>query len=82
MRIVKEIPLGNFKATIFSWNGKYLIKFESGSYEQTYKISEMDLLAGDEDIVKLLSDQEFMGIVNERFNAMKKDFAAAIGKVM
>ena len=81
MRIVKEIPLGNFKATIFSWNGKYLLKFESGSYEQTYKISEMDL-TGDEDIVKLLSDEEFLGIVNERFNAMKKDFAAAINKVM
>jgi len=81
MRIVKEIPLGSFKATIFAWNGKYLLKFESGSYEQTYKISEMDL-AGDEDIVKLLSDQEFMGIVSDRFNAMKKDFAAAIGKVM
>ena len=81
MRIVKEIPLGNVKATIFSWNGKYLLKFESGSYEQTYKISEMDL-TGDEDIVKLLSDEEFLGIVNERFNAMKKDFATAISKVM
>ena len=81
MRIVKEIPLGNCKATIFSWNGKYLLKFEAGTYEQTYKISEMDL-TGDEDIVKLLADEEFMGQVTERFKTMGKDFAEAINKVM
>jgi len=81
MRIVKEIPLGNSKATIFSWNGKYLLKFESGGYEQTYKISEMDM-TGDDDIVKLLSDTEFMNLVTERFKTMHKDFADAINKVV
>lgn len=81
MRIVAEIPREDFKITVFSWNGKYLLKFERGSYEQTYKVSEMDL-TGDEDIKSILADEEFMKAVSERFVEMSKTFKSALGKVM
>ena len=43
MRVVAEIPNPEMKITVFSWNGKYLIKLEKGPLEQTYKLDEMDV---------------------------------------
>lgn len=56
MRVVKEIPHPDCKITVFSWNQKYLIKLESGPFEQTFKISELDVL-----------EQELEEILSERF---------------
>lgn len=58
MRVVKEIPNGNCKITVFSWNQKYLIKLEAGPFEQTFKVSELDVL-----------EQELDEILNENFIA-------------
>lgn len=58
MRVVKEIYNPHCKITIFSWNQKYLIKLESGPFEQTFKVSEMDVL-----------EQELDEILNESFIA-------------
>ena len=55
MRIVKEISHPGCKISIFSWNGKYLIKFEQGDLEQTYKIDETDL-TGDDDLHNRLNE--------------------------
>ena len=55
MRVVAEIPHEAVKITIFAWNGKYLIKLEKGPYEQTYKISDMEV-SGDEAIKQMLDD--------------------------
>ena len=44
MRVVKEIPHSACKITVFSWNQKYLIKLEQGDFEQTFKVSEFDVL--------------------------------------
>ena len=59
MRVVAEIPHSSCKITIFSWNGKYLIKFEQGPLEQTYKIRELDV-SGEADIRKLVADEQFI----------------------
>jgi hypothetical protein len=75
MRIVAEYPHPQCKITVFSWNGKYLIKLEAGPYEQTYKVSEMDV-TGDDDIKKLLSDA-FIQSAMERFGHMHADFSTA-----
>ena len=56
MRVVKEIPNSNCKITVFSWNGKFLIKLENGGFEQTFKVSELDVL-----------EQELDEILNETF---------------
>lgn len=58
MRVVKEIPNPNCKITVFSWNQKFLIKLETGPFEQTFKVSEFDVL-----------EQELDEILNESFIA-------------
>lgn len=75
MRVVVEIPHPHMKITVFSWNGKYLIKLEKGFLEQTYKISEMDVM-GKEEIRKLLDDT-FMVNALQRFSEMGRDLQAA-----
>lgn len=80
MRVVTEIPTDDFRITIFSWNSKYLVKFERGNYEQTYKVSEMDL-TGDDDIKALIEDATFLASVKERFMTMGKDFNEGLERV-
>lgn len=42
MRVMKEIAHPECKITIFAWNQKFLLKFERGMCEQTFKISQLD----------------------------------------
>jgi len=75
MRVVKEVPHPAVKITVFSWNGKYLIKLERGPLEQTYKISEMDIL-DEADLLKIIDD-EFINEALNRFADMGKALQAA-----
>lgn len=75
MRIVKEIPHNKCKITVFSWNGKYLIKLENGAFEQTYKVSELDVL--EEELDEILSD-DFIAEALERFNEMGRSLRKAL----
>ncbi len=68
MRVVAEIPHPAVKITVFAWNSKYLIKLERGPYEQTYKISEMDI-PGD-DAMKKLMDETFISEAITLFQQM------------
>jgi hypothetical protein len=43
MRIIDTIPHPQIRISIFSMNDKYLLKFEAGPYEQTYKFSHEDV---------------------------------------
>jgi hypothetical protein len=79
MRVVIEIPHPDFKVTVYDWNGKYLVKLETSMYEQTYKIRESDV-TGDEDIKQLVSDEEFIRSVKERFGEMSKSLGEALQK--
>jgi len=59
MRVIKEVTLSSsIKCTLFSWNGKYLIKLEQGNLEQTYKIPEIDV-SGLMEIETLISSADF-----------------------
>ena len=42
MRILAEIPHPDCKISVFYMNQKYIVKFEKGNFEQSYKISELD----------------------------------------
>ncbi len=79
MRVVAELPHPDFKITIHSMNHKYLVKIEQGSFEQTYKIAEVDLLDGVNSVFELL-DEEFLKTVLARFHEMRKDFRASFGR--
>lgn len=76
MRVVADIPHPDLKITLLSWNGKYLLKFEKGDFEQTYKISEMNV-SGDEG-VKSLIDDDFTEAVLNRFNDMRDAFVSTM----
>ncbi|HNV30379.1 MAG TPA: hypothetical protein PKJ83_14640 [Cyclobacteriaceae bacterium] len=78
MRVVKEIPYQHFKITIFHWNNRYLIKLESGSFEQTFKISELDVFSEDE--VLTLLDDTFLEQALHRFDDMAESLSLALGR--
>ena len=75
MRQLAVVPHPEVKITLFSWNGKYLIKLEKGMFEQTYKVSELDL-TGEDDIHALL-DADFIQAAVARFAGMRADLRAA-----
>lgn len=73
MRIIGEKNLPNgLKATIFSWNGKFLIKFENGAFEQTYKVSETDI-AGLADIHQWIDNPGFQEKIQAVFLQMEEN---------
>ncbi|MCR9252143.1 MAG: hypothetical protein NXI20_17080 [bacterium] len=80
MRVVKEIPGDQYNLTIYSWNNKYLLKFEQGSFEQTYKISEFDVLV-ESDLDVIVSDA-FVEKVIKRFEEMNADFSEAVQPIL
>ncbi len=69
MRVVKEIQNSDCKITIFSWNLKFLIKLEKGPYEQTFKVSEMDMT--EQELDGILTD-DFIEKALNRFDDMHK----------
>lgn len=76
MRVIAELPRPDCKITIFSMNMKFVIKFEQGVLEQTFKLSEMDVTGGLDGVFQLL-DEEFISKVVERFKFMNHDFHEA-----
>jgi hypothetical protein len=75
MRVVKEIANSSCKITVFSWNGKYLIKLEDGPFEQTFKVSEMDVL--EQELEEILNPT-FIAEAVERFNNMGQSLRKAM----
>lgn len=76
MRVIAELPNPDFKITIFSMNGKFIVKFEQGSLEQTYKIAEVDVVGGVNGLFEILDD-EFLETARGRFASMRTDFNSA-----
>ena len=73
MRIIAEIPHPDFKVSILNMNRKFIVKIEQGALEQTYKITEMDLMDGVNSVFELL-DELFYKAVAARFTEMRKDW--------
>lgn len=76
MRVIKEIQNPATKITIFSWNGKYLIKLEQDMLEQTYKIDELDLMS--EADLDTIINEDFIKNAVLRFRDMNKDLDEAM----
>ncbi|GMQ29914.1 hypothetical protein [Algoriphagus confluentis] len=76
MRVVKEFLKEEVRVSVFSWNNKYLIKFELGPLEQTFKLSEMDVL--DESDLEAFWKGTFFDLVVQRFEEMGKTFRAQV----
>lgn len=72
MRVVKEFMKEEIRVSVFSWNNKYLLKFEFGPMEQTFKIPELDILE-ESDLDAFLEGEFFEG-VKSRFDYMGQSF--------
>jgi hypothetical protein len=68
MRVVKEVTLGEIRVSIFSWNSKYIFKYELGPMEQTFKVSETDIL--EESELDGFLEGDFLEEVKNRFKEM------------
>ena len=77
MRVVKEVTRGDIRVSIFSWNSKYIFKYELGPMEQTFKVSETDIL--EEAELDGFLEGEFLEEVNQRFKEMGTSLLRKIG---
>ena len=68
MRVVKEVTRGEIRVSIFSWNSKYIFKYELGPMEQTFKVSETDIL--EESELESFLEGDFLEEVKRRFEEM------------
>lgn len=73
MRTLAELPHPECKITIFGMNQKFIIKFEQGNLEQSYKLSETDVVDGINGVFEIL-DEAFIQKVVSHFAQMRKDF--------
>ncbi len=77
MRVVKEVTLGEIRVSIFSWNSKYIFKYELGPMEQTFKVSEMEIL--EESELAGFLEGEFLEEVQQRFKEMGESLLRRLG---
>ena len=77
MRVIKEVTRGEIRVSIFSWNSKYIFKYELGPMEQTFKVSETDIL--EESELESFLEGEFLEEVKHRFEEMGVSLLRKIG---
>lgn len=79
MRLIAELPHPDCKISIFGMNQKFIIKFEQGNLEQSYKIAEVDIIGGVNGVFELL-DEEFLKSVIDQFALMRQSFNSAYSR--
>jgi hypothetical protein len=79
MRVLHEISKPTFKITIFAWNNRYIIKFENGRLEQTYKIDQFDVTS-ENDLMAML-DEPFLAFVSQQFDKMEEQQHLALNRL-
>ncbi len=77
MRVVKEVTLGEIRVSIFSWNSKYIFKYELGPMEQTFKVSETEIL--EESELDGFLEDNFLEEVKQRFQEMGESLLRKLG---
>ncbi|MCU0467292.1 MAG: hypothetical protein MUF58_01715 [Arcicella sp.] len=72
MYFIGELSGSNpdLKISLYKWNSKFFVKFETPDLEQVYKISEMDAT---ESMVREMINEEFTQKVIQRFQEMYTD---------
>ena len=60
----------DLKISLYKWNAKFFVKFETPDLEQVYKISEMD---ANEATIREMIDDIFIQKVIKRFHEMYED---------
>ena len=71
MRIIDTIEHPTLRISIFEMNQKYIVKFELGALEQSFKFSELDIISLE--ILKADVAEKIIPNVLLRFEEMQKD---------
>ncbi|MEQ8363729.1 MAG: hypothetical protein RH948_12725 [Cyclobacteriaceae bacterium] len=79
MRVIGNIVHNKCTITFFHWNNRYLIKLESGPFEQTFKIQEYDLTSEEE--LKTIVNEDFITQCVARFEDMANSLGKALEKI-
>ncbi|MEA5403472.1 hypothetical protein VB776_11140 [Arcicella sp. DC2W] len=66
----------DLKISLYKWNSKFFVKFETPDLEQVYKISEMDV---SEDEIRAMVNEEFIEKIITRFKEMYQDLGELMG---
>uniref|UniRef100_UPI004048A5E2 hypothetical protein n=1 Tax=Algoriphagus sp. TaxID=1872435 RepID=UPI004048A5E2 len=77
MRVVREETRGEIRVSIFSWNSKYIFKYELGPMEQTFKVSEVEIL--EESELESFLEGDFIEEVKRRFEEMGESLLRKLG---
>lgn len=68
MRIIDSIPHESMTISIFHMNNKFMVKFEAGPMEQTFKFDAEDVRSAEN--LKTKITPEFIEATRKRFNDM------------
>lgn len=77
MHFIKEIPHENMRISLFEWNSKYILKFETQHLEQSYKYSVMDF-SSQKEIEELAASSSFQNFVITTFQQMYAEMGKQI----
>lgn len=77
MHFIKEIPHPNMRISLFEWNSKYILKFETPQLEQSYKFSVLDV-GGQKEIEELATSSSFQTFVITTFKQMYAEMGKQI----
>jgi hypothetical protein len=77
MHFIKEIPHENMRISLFEWNSKYILKFETPQLEQSYKFSVLDF-SGQKEIEELATSSSFQKFVISTFQQMYAEMGKQI----
>lgn len=80
MRIAGYIEDPILKITIFQYEGKYSVQFETPHYAQIFKIKHTDDIQNVEDVRKLI-DSDFIESIKVRFQEMHSQALMALRKM-
>jgi hypothetical protein len=69
MHFIKEIPHESMRISLFEWNSKYILKFETPELEQSFKFSIMDF-SDQKEIEELATSSSFQETIIQNFKNM------------
>ena len=80
MKFLNKIPHVDVDISVYEWNSKYIVKFEWNGYEQSYKISQLEVASKAE--VEAALTPAFIAQIVERFEAMQEQWDEALGMAL
>lgn len=78
MHFIKEIPHDSMRISLFEWNSKYILKFETPKLEQSFKFSIMDF-SDQKEIEELATSSSFQNTIIQNFKNMYEAMSQNLG---